>query len=87
MNLERFIAKMGDSPTFVAFMAHCWFAFALVTTFGFWAIPPALGVAIVKELWFDVRFEANQTQLDGVKDLAGYVSGLGLGALLVWWRL
>jgi hypothetical protein len=69
------------TPAFVTFQAHCWFAYAVVFTFGarYWAI--ALGAAAVKEFYVDKHFEANQSFHDNLKDWIGYATGVGLAVL------
>jgi len=63
------------TPTFIAFQAHCWFAYALVFTFPHWVYYAVLGGAAVKEFYIDKHFEANQTFRDNLLDYVGYVTG------------
>ena len=95
MPITSWIAKTGMNPTFIAQNAHCWFAFALVTTLhiAFPAAPlmgfaiPLLAVAAVKEFWFDATYELpKQTLEDGVVDFLGYGLGLTLGSMVMAWR-
>lgn len=80
------IARTGQNPAFVAFNAHCWFAFAVVYTAAsaghssivIAAIVTAL--AAVKEFTFDATQEHDppQTFDDDLLDFAGYVTGATL---------
>ena len=90
MNIKSLIAKIGTNPYFIAFNAHCWFAFAFMAfTFQLdsvfrWIIF-GLGIIIagIKEFWFDANYETpKQTFVDNGTDFLGYLSGLLLGA---WW--
>lgn len=81
MSLSGFIANTGENPAFIAFNAHCWFAFAVISLFGVWAIPVAFVAAAVKEFWFDVKYEDKQTMTDGLLDFAGYSTGILFGGL------
>ena len=81
MSLSSFIASTGQNPLFVTFNAHCWFAFAIISIFGIWAIPIAFTVAALKEFWFDIKYEDNQTIMDGLLDFIGYSTGIILGGL------
>jgi hypothetical protein len=92
VSLSSFIARTGTNPNFVAFNAHCWFAFAVV---GSWNISfharLALAVAATlaalgKEFWFDLHYETTppQTILDSLRDFAGYMAGTW-GAVLAAW--
>ncbi len=85
-SISSFIARIGESPSFVAFMAHSWFAFgvlAILAHFGvpLWAtVPVAIALAAWKEFWFDLRYEQHppQTLADSALDFAGYMAGVGL---------
>ena len=81
MSLSSFIAKTGQNPDFVAFMAHSGFAYFVVHQgFPWWA---ALVLAGIKEFWFDPRYEVNQfIWPDGVLDFSGYSVGIILGVFL-----
>jgi hypothetical protein len=81
MSLSTFIAKTGQDPNFIAWQAHMWFAFAVISVGGVWAIPVAFIAAALKEFWFDVTYEDKQTMTDGLLDFAGYASGIVLGGL------
>jgi hypothetical protein len=71
------------TPAFVAFQAHCWFAYALVFTFGAHMWPWVLGAAAVKEFYIDKHFEANQSFKDNLQDWVGYLVGTVLGLVLL----
>lgn len=81
----------ADSPQFndlVAQLGHFgWGALLTVTPALFFA-PPWLGPLLVlawglpKEFIFDI-FVEKQTVLNGLKDLAFYLSGMGLGLILI----
>jgi hypothetical protein len=83
MSLSSFIAKTGINPTFIAFNAHCWFAYAVTfTARAHWVALAVVIAAAVKEFSFDARFEVpKQTTADNVEDFSGYVSGAILGTL------
>ena len=69
------------TPKFVAFQAHCWFAYAYVHTFyphHHWTPYAAAGAAAVKEFYIDKHFEAGQTFLDNLTDFSGYLVGIAL---------
>lgn len=79
------IGKVGPSPGFVAFNAHCWFAAFMVS----WALdagwsPPlvvflAVAIPAGKEFWFDLKYETpRQSVLDSVEDFIGYMLGTGV---------
>ena len=79
------ISSIGTNPTFIAFNAHCWFAFAALVIWnnpvGF---PVLLAGAAVKEFWFDANYETpKQTFLDNFTDFTGYLVGLGLGYIKI----
>lgn len=90
--IAKLIADLGEDPLFVAFNAHCWFAFAIVY---FAAVHgaglPVAGVAVVaaalKEFAFDAFYEHDppQTFWDNLEDFGGYCAGvlLALGAALL----
>lgn len=68
------------TPGFIAFNAHCWFAYAVVITF------PAMlwymvGGAVLKEFYIDAHFETGQTFADNLQDFAGYAAGIILAVL------
>jgi hypothetical protein len=87
--VSNLFSKIAESSDFVAFNAHWGFAFFLMTAarghlpLGIVAAS-LIGLAAVKEFFVDVRYEDNppQTYADGVKDFAGYVFGIALGALI-----
>jgi len=79
MSLSGFIAKTGQSPGFIAFMAHAGVA-AFLLSLVHWH-QGAVGivfllVAMVKEFWFDVHYELNQDYADGLQDWSGYLAGV-----------
>jgi hypothetical protein len=83
--LTAFIATTGTNPEFVAFMAHMWFAYAVVKTSGHYLVAlPVLALAAFKEFYFDARYESpKQTFRDNLTDWLGYTTGalLACGAL------
>lgn len=86
----NFIAKLGENPAFIAFNAHCWFAFSAVYVagaHGYDLEAAALGfvLAAAKEFWFDATYETNppQTFDDNIEDFAGYLAGIVLALCLV----
>jgi len=88
MSLSSFIAKTGENPKFIAFMAHCFFAAFIVSQFSgkrqYLAAALMLGAAGVKEFIFDRLYEKTppQTFYDDLTDFIGYAAGVGL-ALVV----
>ncbi len=90
-NVTRFatwIGKIGPSPGFVAFNAHCWFAAFVVATAiraGLPALPTAIlavALAAAKEFWFDLKYETpKQTVEDSAGDIGGYLAGIIVGVL------
>lgn len=93
VRLRTLIADVGESPNFVAAMAHFWFAWSVVITLHLslprvpaWSVAIAIvAVAAVKEFWFDARYERNppQTFIDNLQDFAGYSAGALLAFLFV----
>jgi ABC-type uncharacterized transport system permease subunit len=79
------IATIGVNPYFIAFNAHCWFAFAIMTfahNLSWWAFGVCVLLAGVKEFWFDAHYETpKQTFMDNFTDFLGYLTGLLIGAL------
>ena len=69
------------TPAFVAFQAHCWFAYAVIFTFGARWWPYVLGAAAFKEFYIDKHFEAHQSFSDNLQDWVGYAVGVGLALL------
>ena len=89
MTLSAKIARLGENPTFIAAMAHCWFAFAAVVCIAHYlptalVIPACLAIASVKEFWFDLKYETTppQTFADSMIDFIGYAAGM---AIAVGW--
>lgn len=65
------------TPGFIAFNAHCWFAYAIAVTFHQpWVVPAALLAAGIKEFYIDKHFEVGQTFTDNLTDFAGYSAGI-----------
>ena len=87
MSVASFIARVGVSPYFIAANAHCWFACVLVTIAlhhmeTLIVVPVALGLAALKEFWFDATYEVpTQTFFDNATDFAGYALGIGIALL------
>lgn len=79
MPLSSTIAKIGQNPTFITWMAHMCFAYGVVYTFGGWWV--AVPIATAKEFWFDKHYEAAQSFTDNLTDWAGYVTGVLLALL------
>lgn len=87
MNLKALLAKIV-TPGFITFNAHCFFAAFVVQT----AIHAganrivvcsiAAALAAAKEFYVDKHFEANQSFLANLKDYAGYLCGIALGAFV-----
>jgi hypothetical protein len=70
------------TTTFVTWMAHMWFAYAVVYTFyGPWTIGLAIVAAGVKEFAIDKHMETSQTFTKNLTDFAGYMSGIVLAIL------
>lgn len=85
MNIGQKIGQIGENPNFIAFMAHSGVAYSVVHTVHWrWTWAVAIALAAVKELWFDLRYEAYppQTVEDSLFDLAGYLAGIGLACAL-----
>jgi hypothetical protein len=87
--LRDWMAKIGQNEEFIAFQAHCWFAYAVTLTvwllgyrFFFVSVVVVLAAA-VKEFWFDARYEKlpPQTAEDNLVDFVGYLSGVALATL------
>jgi hypothetical protein len=70
------------TPAFVAFQAHCWFAYAVcVSIHTVWVFPASAVLAGVKEFVIDKNFETDQTFSDNLQDFLGYVTGIILAIL------
>lgn len=87
------VAQTGENRSFVAFMAHGFFAAFVVSQLcRFLPIPGVIVVAVIaagaKEFWFDLHYETlpPQTILDSARDFAGYAAGTVLGVLVTVWR-
>lgn len=93
MSVSSFIAKTGTNPAFIAFNAHCWFAFAVVhavcaLTSAGWPALIAILLAGIKEFWFDARYEVPvQTLIDNLEDFLGYTVGIVLALLALMFGL
>jgi len=77
------------TPAFVAFQAHCWFAYAAVYTAMSFSvasngaiIATAALAAGIKEFYIDKHFEDDQSFLDNLQDFAGYAAGIALAVLV-----
>lgn len=83
MSLSSFIARVGVSPNWIAFNAHCWFAYAVCATFpSAFIMIYGLALAAMKEFWFDATYEfPKQTFRDNLEDFLGYACGIGLALL------
>lgn len=88
MSISTAIASVGESPNFIAFNAHCWFAFFVVVVVAefvplIFVLIACLIAAAIKEYWFDLKYETNpvQTVKDSTMDFLGYLSGICIGAL------
>lgn len=91
--LSDWLAKLGEDPIFVAFNAHCWFAFAVifvtaqyVTHTTLYVLAGAcMALSACKEFLFDANYEENppQTAYDNATDFAGYVCGIFLALLAI----
>jgi hypothetical protein len=86
------IAKLGQNDTFVAFMAHCWFAFAFIyVPVAKWHLPLGLFLiagmlaAGIKEFAFDATQETDppQTFADNMEDFMGYCTGMLLAIVVL----
>ncbi len=86
---SAFIAKTGENPNFIAFMAHSGVAAYLSSRFPY-GVPRMLASGVgavlagIKEFWFDLRNEKTppQTFLDSLLDFVGYMTGLIVGNLV-----
>jgi hypothetical protein len=78
--MESILTKIV-TPQFVAFQAHCWFAYAVVFTFfNPWVIGAVIIGAGIKEFYVDKHFEVAQTFVDNLIDYSGYLTGIGVAA-------
>ena len=84
MSLKTLFSGVAESETFIAFNAHCWFAFAMVAiALRFHAdllavMFIAVTLAAFKEFYIDLKYESTppQTFADSVDDFCGYMTGL-----------
>ena len=86
MNLQQWIAKIGENPNFIAFMAHAGVAgFLLMCVPYTWFALALLTLAVIKEFWFDLKYETTppQTWENSLLDLAGYGFGLILATIRI----
>lgn len=89
--MASLIARLGQSPVFVAWMAHMWFAYAVIRFAAahgmpLWAaVAWGLILAACKEFLFDIAEEHDppQTVADGWTDFCGYASGIALAAVAI----
>ena len=82
--IAHWIAVTGTDPEFIAFNAHCWFAFMLVSISPDkpWAVIGVNVFALLKEFWFDKHFEQPpQTFHENLLDFVGYSIGAALAFL------
>jgi hypothetical protein len=80
--MQSWLAKIV-TPKFIAFNAHCWFAYAVVITLPFPETAPAVLVgAAIKEFYIDKHYENGQTFIDNSQDFLGYVTGTILALLI-----
>jgi hypothetical protein len=87
MTIKSTFSNIATNPDFIAFNAHCWFAYMLVHTFHvtwvFWWV--LIGSAI-KEFYIDKHFESPpQSFMDNLKDWLGYALGSFLGGLGIYY--
>ena len=72
------------TPGFIAFQAHCWFAYAIVYTFHSpQTVIAMIFAAAIKEFYIDKHFEIGQTFDDNLGDFCGYLAGIVLAVLAV----
>lgn len=90
MTILTKLGSIGESPDFVAFMAHSCFAFAAISfahTHLSVAVIVSIVLAAVKEFVFDLKYETTppQTVKDSALDFAGYLVGI----VVAWgfWRV
>jgi hypothetical protein len=87
VSISSWIAKTGENPNFIAFMAHASAAGFITLAFpSLWlAVSIVVGTAI-KEFWFDLRYEKDppQTIDDSLLDFCGYCTGVGAALLKVY---
>jgi hypothetical protein len=85
MSLSSFIARVGTSPSWITDNAHFWFAYAVVlTSRQAWMVLPVILLALVKEFWFDAKFEVpKQTFADNMTDFLGYTLGSIVASLVL----
>ena len=79
--IAHWIAVTGTDPEFIAFNAHCWFGFMLVSISPDkpWAVIGVNVFALGKEFWFDKHFEQPpQTFHENLLDFVGYSIGAAL---------
>jgi hypothetical protein len=85
--LSSWISKIGQSIQFVAFWAHFGVAALIVehTPHHLLTAVAISALAVVKEFYYDAKYETNppQTFLDNFEDLLGWVLGAVVGLLLV----
>ncbi len=87
-SLAAWVARTGESQSFIAFMAHFWFAAFVVAAAGHfggdWHIVVFFAVlcgSALKEFAFDANYEHDppQTAADNMHDFLGYATGAALG--------
>lgn len=84
--ISKWIAKIGENPKFIAFMAHSGFACSVVLAFKgkWWIVVAGIMLALIKEFYWDRKFEQTppQTFLDSLDDFTGYMVGIGVALLI-----
>lgn len=86
--VSNYVATLGQSIQFVAFIAHSAVSFILVEHLPMRQWLTALLITIyagIKEYYFDARYEKNppQTFKDNTEDFLGYVLGAWLAVILL----
>jgi hypothetical protein len=72
------------TPGFIAFQAHCWFAYAVCYTFNYSFVPiSVIAAAGIKEFYIDKHFEVGQSFKDNLTDFSGYLTGVLLALFML----
>ena len=78
--ITDYISGIGENPKFIAFMAHAGVACSvlLMLKASWTAAVVMLGLAFIKEFWYDLRYETApvQTIEDSFWDFVGYCTGI-----------
>jgi hypothetical protein len=85
--VASWISSIGENQNFIAFMAHAGATYFVISNFGHtnhWVIWTTLSLCVIKEFWFDLKYETNppQTIDDSILDFSGYMTGLVLGIFI-----